>query len=518
MKQGAAVTRARWFVRWGALALFLVLYARTAYRGSDVLEWPVHQIFRIDPIAPITEFASGSVPVLPALVGAGLMVLATLLLGRFFCGWLCPLGTLLEAAGRPIRRLFGRKPSQYRRPPAYTASVTFAALLAATLAGLPLLGFFDPLSILLRSLTLSIFPTLDAAAKETFRVLLQHDVPLVTPAAEWLFEASSDTVLLFGRPAFMLAGFTALIFAGIFLLELVAPRFWCAHLCPLGAFLGIVSRFSPLGRAKAADCKSCRACSARCPTGAADTDPADKSLCIQCTRCAAGCGEGAMRLGRVKAQVAVPSARARRALLASLAVALAAAAGRKVRAEEREEDWDFLRPPGALNESEFTRRCIRCGACMRVCPRSALHPALGEAGLGGLWTPRLIPRVGYCEYRCRLCGQVCPTGAIKLLTPEEKAKWVTGIAVFDKNRCLPHRGASPCIVCEEHCPTSPKAIEFDEVEMLDSEGNPVLFKVPRIVESRCVGCGICENVCPLPGLAAVKVTREKGQENFSPYG
>src|SRR5690606_6203315 len=124
-----------------------------------------------------------------------------------------------------------------------------------------------------------------------------------------------------------------------------------------------------------------------------------------------------------------------------------------------------------VDEREFLERCIRCAECMKVCPNNALHPASLEAGLEGLWTPILIPRIGYCEFSCVLCGQVCPTGAIQKITEPAKMgigqKPVrVGTAMYDRGRCLPWAMATPCIVCEEFCPTSPKAIWTEEVAVL----------------------------------------------------
>src|SRR5207302_8853538 len=127
-----------------------------------------------------------------------------------------------------------------------------------------------------------------------------------------------------------------------------------------------------------------------------------------------------------------------------------------------------IRPPGSVEEREFLERCIRCAECMKVCPNNALHPAFFEAGIEGSWTPILIARIGYCEHSCVLCGQVCPTGAIQKITEKEKLgagvpPIKIGTAFYNVGRCLPWAMQTPCIVCEEFCPTSPKAIWVEEV-------------------------------------------------------
>jgi formate hydrogenlyase subunit 6/NADH:ubiquinone oxidoreductase subunit I len=118
----------------------------------------------------------------------------------------------------------------------------------------------------------------------------------------------------------------------------------------------------------------------------------------------------------------------------------------------------------------------------------------------------LVPRVGYCEYSCTLCGQICPTGAIKKLPVEEKRKTVIGLAFIDKNRCLPHAFNVNCIVCEEHCPTPKKAIVFEEVQKVGPDGNEITLKLPRVVPELCIGCGICEYKCPVSDEPAIYVT------------
>jgi ferredoxin len=142
---------------------------------------------------------------------------------------------------------------------------------------------------------------------------------------------------------------------------------------------------------------------------------------------------------------------------------------------------------------------------MKVCLRSALYPALSQAGIEGLYTPVLIPRLGYCEYNCTLCGQVCPTGAIPDLPVAEKKREVIGKAVFDKNHCIPFARRIDCIVCEEHCPIPQKAIRSEILTMTGFDGRKRQVKAPYVVEELCNGCGICEKVCPLEGKSAIEV-------------
>lgn len=152
----------------------------------------------------------------------------------------------------------------------------------------------------------------------------------------------------------------------------------------------------------------------------------------------------------------------------------------------------IIRPPAALPEDKFRTRCIRCGNCMKVCITNGLQPTLLEAGLSGMWTPRLLPETGYCEYHCTLCGKVCPTGAIPALTPEKKKQTRLGQANIDRSICLPWSQNRECIVCQEHCPVPDKAIKL--------EG-----KRPYVEPALCVGCGICQNKCPVRPGRAIRV-------------
>jgi MauM/NapG family ferredoxin protein len=176
----------------------------------------------------------------------------------------------------------------------------------------------------------------------------------------------------------------------------------------------------------------------------------------------------------------------------------------------------LLRPPGALEGDAFLNLCVRCGECLKVCVTNGLQPVLLEAGPAGVFTPKLVPRTGHCEYNCTQCLDVCPTGAIRPLDLEAKQKFIMGEAVFDEELCLPLIEEDDCIVCEEHCPLPEKAIKLEEVEVDHPEYGPITLRKPSVDLDLCIGCGICENVCPLedaPGVVTVPVSEERGDVN-----
>ena len=144
---------------------------------------------------------------------------------------------------------------------------------------------------------------------------------------------------------------------------------------------------------------------------------------------------------------------------------------------------------------------------MRVCLTNGLQPVWWEAGLEGLYTPKLVPRMGYCNFSCHLCSQVCPTGAIPNLELKVKQTTALGTAFINRSRCIPYTEGTDCMVCEEHCPVTPKAIVFSEQEVVNLMGERVRVKLPVINPDRCNGCGQCEHVCPVGGESAIRVKR-----------
>ena len=243
--------------------------------------------------------------------------------------------------------------------------------------------------------------------------------------------------------------------------------------------------------------------------------------CNLCMNCLDYCPESitGFKWGRPKGSGALVDI-SRRKVLAAGALGVCLPVLSRTHANIRLPDNDKIRPPGALDETDFLAICLRCGECMKVCITQGLQPLGLDRGIEAMFTPVLVPRIGYCEFNCTLCSSVCPTHAIAPLPKKEKQAQVMGKAFFDKNRCLPWAEKKECIVCEEHCPVHDKAIKFDRVRETDTGGRAVNLKQPYVVSERCIGCGICEYVCPVPGEAAVRVVGRDspGENKISPSG
>jgi MauM/NapG family ferredoxin protein len=484
-----------------ALLLFLCLFVYTNAQRPQRF-W-ADLFSRLDPLVMLTATLAGRALV-SRIALAGLTLLLTLLFGRAWCGWLCPLGTALEWLG-PRR-------SRHRPPPEAWRAVKYLLLfviLFAALLGNQSLLFLDPVTVLNRTLATAVWPALRYTVSQT-EAFLYRFPPLWEP-----LDAIHGSLLqpLFQdvEPVFALAVLMALLFAGLVALNWWVERFWCRYLCPLGGLLGLLSKFSLVRREVSDDCAQCARCTHQCPTGTIDphdnyrSDPAE---CIVCFDCLVDCTREGIGF-----RWQLPGWRiagwhdydpTRRQVLAAMGASVVGVALAGVEPITRREPATLIRPPGATL-TDFSALCIRCGACVRVCPTQGLQPSLFEGGLQNLMTPRLVPRLGYCSYSCNACGQVCPTGAIPELVLEEKQHTPIGLARVDRDRCLPWAYNIPCIVCEEVCPVADKAIWLEEVEAVNAQGETVLLQRPRVIKELCNGCGICEYQCPMGGESAIRV-------------
>ncbi|PNU19373.1 4Fe-4S ferredoxin [Geothermobacter hydrogeniphilus] len=495
--------RLRIVCQLGCLLGFFWLFVATEYRGLDELPYPVSLLFRIDPLAALADFFAPGAFAWQLLWPALLVIVATVLLGRFFCGWICPLGTTLDGAGRLLKSPGGRSRPGLRK----IKYLLLLALSAAALFGVQVFGWFDPLSLFLRTLTFSLYPVYNLFANRVFDFFYDHHLPLISDLVNGAYPFWRDHLMAFQQPVFALGLFTALVFLAVLLLEKFERRFWCRNLCPLGALLGLCSRHALVRREPASLCSDCSRCQSACRMAATGSDGHARSECVLCFECTEYCPAERVRFGFHGREGSGQVDLRRREVVTALAVGALVGPTASIAPAAASADSYLLRPPGAVAEDEFLRRCIRCGECLKVCIGRALQPAWLDAGPLGLWTPRLVARFGYCEYNCTLCGQVCPTGAIRPLTLEQKHKTVIGLAVLDKDRCLPYARNEECLVCEEHCPTGRKAIVFEQKQVLVQSRIKIL-KIPRVVGKLCIGCGICETRCPVEGRSAIRVTNE----------
>jgi polyferredoxin len=529
----------RRFAQTAFLGLFLYLLFETTFRGNlGASDEPVRMLLPVegfllaDPYVALMTLLSTHTVYRGLLWSLGVVAL-TLVFGRVFCGWICPFGTLHHFFGWifPSRYVKGRQRIEQNKTHPVRQRVKYYLLyasLGAAVFGSAIGGLFDPICVAVRAIGLGVLPVAQYLSGATTDLASQSNVRVLQSSSDGVADFMATSVWQSKQFYFHEAWFISVLLVGVLFMNRFIPRFWCRVLCPLGAMLGVMSRFALFGMEKDhSKCTDCDLCLVHCqgsdsPQGGVKWR---QDECHMCMNCETACPEDVIKfrfLPGFRSRVGEPDTGRRTAIASMAAGAALIPLARTADALETNYDERVIRPPGSVSETEFLERCIRCAECMKVCPNNALHPAFFEAGIEGIWTPILIPRIGYCEHSCVLCGDVCPTGAIQKITEKEKMgidmKPISiGTAFFDRGRCLPWSMATPCIVCEEFCPTSPKAIWVEEVDVPKRESvagddgkEPPMTSVhvqrPHLDPSLCIGCGACEKVCPVQDDPAVYVT------------
>jgi polyferredoxin len=508
-KKGTIFQRVRIIFQILFLVLFFFLLFRTGSVSPSHIEF-YHAFFNFDPLILLT-YLLATMKLMPSLMLALIPFLLTFFFGRFFCGWVCPFGAIHQFFTWLARKPARKKVAADRRL-LRIKYVLLIVLLVASLFGTQLVGWLDPFSFLTRSSAVAVLPGMN--------FLLQHalqvgagDTGIVARAAKPVYEFGRKTVLSGKQRTFAQPLLIGLALMLVVSLNFYRRRFFCNSLCPLGAFFGVFARYSLIRLRTTDGCKGCNACASHCTYYGSPYQDYWKSECMLCFNCVADCPHSTIAVDMA------PPVRAnrpavdigRRRVLASFGSGLALAAFPAVSVFQKSKFHGFIRPPGSVREKDFLKKCIRCGECMQACPTNAIQPALLQAGTQGIWTPVLVPVNGYCEYECNRCTRVCPTEAIEKIGLEEKKKFKIGTAVINRSLCYTYADGYDCAVCEEHCPVPEKAIKFRSVDVFNFKGKLKKVNQIYVVPDLCIGCGICENVCPRIDSPAIYVGAEEEQ-------
>ena len=457
------------------------------------------------------------------------LVLLTLVFGRIYCSVICPLGVMqdliswLHGKFKKNRFTYSKEVKWLR----YPVLVIFIALVAAGIGSI--LTLLEP------------YGTYGLIATNIFQPVYQWCNNGLAAIAEHYESYTFYGVDVWIKSATALA-LSIGLFVVIGVLAWRGGRTYCNTICPVGTLLSFVSRFSLLKvRIDEDKCIKCGMCTRNCKSSCIDykNGTVDHSRCVTCGNCITKCHKDAIYYGRPRhssenASVGTGHAmsdvdehittgdsgskneaidKGKRAFLIGTGTAVAAAAfaqakkkvdGGLAAIEDKQmpKRKNPITPPGSVSARHMARHCTACQLCVAECPNQVLVPS---SNIMKLMQPMMTYERGYCRPECTRCSQVCPTGAIKPITIEEKSSLQIGYAVWDHFLCIPTRDKDDdgnpisCGNCAKHCPTQAiTMISLDE----NDENSPM---VPSINRAKCIGCGNCEYVCPARPAAAIHV-------------
>ncbi len=462
----------------------------------------------------------------PALLALNLVAIAvvlviTLLLGRIYCSVVCPLGILQDIIFA-IRRKLKRKRFTYSPPRNWLRYTILVLYVVAGALGLQtVVILLDPYSAYGRIAHTLLQPAyqwgnnLFATAAERYDSYAFYHVDIAAVALPVLIAAVA-TLLIVGILAWLYG------------------RAYCNNICPVGTLLGLLSRFSLLKlRLDSDQCISCMSCERTCKASAIDikNQRIDYSRCVVCGDCIKSCHRsgityttpaGLKRNSRGFSE-AIPSERSvtnaenpsRRAFLTGTAVTLAAVAMAQekkkvdgglavIEDKQKPERKTPITPPGSLSAKNLARHCTACQLCVSACPNGVLQPS---TSLLNLMQPTVSYERGYCRPECTRCSEVCPTGAIRHITPANKTAIHVGHAVWVRKNCVVLTDDVSCGNCARHCPVG-------AITMVPNDPNdPSSKRIPAVDEAKCIGCGACENLCPARPFSAIYVEGHEVHRN-----
>lgn len=452
------------------------------------------------------------VQLIPAILAVNILViiglaLLTLVFGRAYCSVICPLGVFQDGVSNVSGRRKGKK-NRFGYSPAlsWLRYSILAVFIIALVAGFSVIvSLLDP------------YAAYGRIASNLLAPLYYWGNNLLA----W-FAERADSYAFYGVEVWLKSCLTfviaivTLIVTGI--LAWRNGRTYCNTVCPVGACLGFISRFSVFKIALDKEkCTGCKLCERKCKASCIDVDnkQVDHSRCVTCFNCVESCKFGALTYTFRKAEKTPPVTEAiddskgvsRRKMLSVMALVTV---GSAVKAQQLQVDGGLatiedkkipnrktpLVPPGAKGIAHLKQHCTACQLCVSACPNQVLRPS---NKLATLMQPEMSYERGYCRPECVECSLVCPAKAIRPVTTADKSAIAIGQAVWIKDNCVVNRDNVPCDSCQRHCPTG-------AITLVDREpGNSKSLKIPVVNPALCIGCGACENLCPARPFSAIYV-------------
>ncbi len=431
-----------------------------------------------------------------------IIILLTLLMGRFYCSTICPLGVIQDAFSyiakkRTKKRVFFK----YKKPQPIWRYSFLIIMIVAIAGGFGfIVAWLDPYSI----------------AGRFFSYLVEPVAMAINNAMAGLLQNRGNYAMhhvKFYHAAWLPLSLTLAMLLFIGIASYKRGRFFCNVICPVGTFLGLTSKAAILKvKFNPGKCTKCGYCASVCKSECISikNQSIDTSRCVTCFNCLTVCEDAALDFGPIKSKAVKKSIKPEGLVVSAhktdkerrklLVTGMALMAGSSIYALKKnklapsqagltrnERDY-YPVPPGAISVSRFNTSCTACSLCVSACPTHVLQPSITEYGLSGFLQPFMDYETNYCNFDCHKCAEVCPTGAILPLAIDEKQQTQLGVAVFLHNNCIVVTEGTDCGACSEHCPTK-------AVHMIPYKNG---LMIPEVDQSICIGCGACEYPCPVP--------------------
>ncbi|MCL2025721.1 MAG: 4Fe-4S dicluster domain-containing protein [Leptospirales bacterium] len=447
-----------------------------------------------------------------------LIMLISLLAGRSYCSFLCPLGIYQDVVSR-VSSIFNvkKKYAYSKENKILRYSILCLTLLLFPIAGTSLIVWLDPFSLFGRFSSSIVTPVLLEVNNTLASILLKFSIYSVHP----INVKYADFIIII---------IIALVMFLISLAAVLKGRLYCNSVCPVGTLLGLISKVSFFKINISKDgCIHCGNCETVCKSSCIkhDDNYVDFSRCVSCFNCLDVCPNSSIQFKKQHFIIGAKPDREdqpamlyeesgkieRKSFITGLLFFPSVLFGQKsdnkqvlyiqdISKQKLYKKKIFISPPGSVSIDNFNKSCTACYLCVARCPTSVLQPAVLQYGLSGIMQPFLDFNKGYCNYDCTICSEVCPTGAIKKLDKSEKHLIKLGKSYFVKENCITYTNDIDCGACSEHCPT--KAV--DMVPYKDG------LVIPEINQATCIGCGACENMCPIRPMRAIYVEGFKVHE------